>query len=132
MRSPKTESKKPLVLVAEDDATLRRMIKRMLEEIVDVVDVEDGARALEYLRSDKPLPDLLLTDIMMPGLDGLSLAQRIRDDRELNRMPVIMLTARSQPMDVIGGINAGARHYLTKPFKHEELVSKVKSLLRLR
>lgn len=116
------------ILVAEDDSDLLLMLKRMLSPLGQVVTVSDGVAALETLQSD-PDFDLLVTDLMMPRMDGLTLARRMKRDTKLSRIPVLMLTAKNTPKDVIAGINAGARHYVTKPFKHQELLDKVKRAL---
>jgi len=119
------------VLIAEDDLALRKMIERLLQEVADVVACADGHAALQTLLSMERKPDLVVTDLMMPGVDGLSLVKRMKEDPKLERVPVIMLTAKGTPRDVVDGINAGARHYLTKPFKHEALLAKVKHVLRI-
>jgi DNA-binding response OmpR family regulator len=77
-------------------------------------------------------PDLLVTDLMMPKKDGLTLVKEMKRDDRLKNVPAIILTAKSGPRDVIRGIQAGARHYLTKPFKSEELLDKVKKVLRIK
>lgn len=123
---------RPQVLVAEDDEALRKMIGHFLSDLgVEVHMAADGLTAFEWLRSQERPPDLLVTDLMMPRMDGLSLVQKIKADPKLSRTPVIILTAKDRPMDVVTGINAGARHYLTKPFKKEELIAKVKKVLRI-
>ncbi|MEM1417866.1 MAG: response regulator, partial [Myxococcota bacterium] len=76
-------------------------------------------------------PDLIVTDLRMPRLDGLSLSRRLKADASLQHVPIIMLTAKGRPGDMVEGINAGARHYLTKPFKRDELLDKVRTVLRL-
>ena len=121
----------PVVLVAEDDEALRKMVGHFLSDFLEVHLAADGAAALQWMKSRERAPDLLITDLMMPGLDGLTLVQQMKEDEKLRRTPVIMLTAKDRPGDVITGINAGARHYITKPFKRDELVSKVKKVLRL-
>jgi CheY-like chemotaxis protein len=121
---------KPTILIVEDDLDLLKMLTRMLEPIGDVVTATNGADALERILAGMR-PDLIVTDVMMPRMDGLELARRLRNEPKTAKTPVIMLTAKNAPLDVIKGINAGARSYLTKPFKHEELVSKVKKALRL-
>jgi CheY-like chemotaxis protein len=121
---------KPTILIVEDDLDLLKMLTRMLEPIGDVVTATNGADALERILAGMR-PDLIVTDVMMPRMDGLELARRLRNEPKTAKTPVIMLTAKNAPLDVIKGINAGARSYLTKPFKHDELVSKVKKALRL-
>lgn len=118
------------VLVAEDDAAIRRMVEFSIRDLATIHTVPDGAQALAWLRAN-PRPDLLITDVMMPGLDGVTLSKVIKRDPDLSRMPVIMLTAKDRPSDIIDGINAGARHYLTKPFDRADLIAKVKQLLRV-
>jgi CheY-like chemotaxis protein len=129
MSSPRPRAK-PTILIVEDDLDLLKMLTRMLDPIGDVVTATNGADALERIQAGMR-PDLILTDVMMPRMDGLELARRLRNEPKTAKTPVIMLTAKNAPLDVIKGINAGARSYLTKPFKHEELVSKVKKALRL-
>ncbi|MBX3247653.1 MAG: response regulator [Myxococcales bacterium] len=120
------------VLVVEDDDALRKMLGHMLAGIADVHLAIDGMEALVWLRDSGTVPDLVLSDVMMPRLDGLALAQRLKQDPKLSRVPVIFLTAKGTPKDVIAGIQAGARHYLTKPFQREELLEKVSKVLGLK
>ena len=121
---------RPRILVVEDDEDLLRMMYRMLSTIADVAMAADGEHALTILKSGEP-PDLVITDWMMPRKDGLTLVKEMKQDDRLKATPVVILTAKSAPRDVIAGINSGARHYLTKPFKPDDLISKVKKVLRL-
>jgi DNA-binding response OmpR family regulator len=123
--------KRPVILVVEDDSALLFMMERLLKPFADVRLATDGMEAYSSLRNEPKLPDLVVTDVMMPRLDGLQLVQRMKGDPALSRIPVIMLTAKSGPKDVVIGINAGVRHYVTKPFKHDELIGKVKKVLHL-
>lgn len=116
------------ILVVEDDEDLLRMLQHMLVALGRVVKASDGAEALERLQRDTAF-DLVVTDLMMPRMDGLALAKRMKADARLAHIPVLMLTAKDTPKDVIAGINAGARHYITKPFKQQELLEKVKRAL---
>lgn len=122
---------KPRILCVEDEPAVLTLVTRLLEPIARVQSATDGQQALEILQASKRPPDLVITDVMMPRLDGHGLAKAMRADERLSRVPIIMLTAKSGPMDVIGGINAGAKHYVTKPFKADDLLSKVRKLLRL-
>jgi len=107
------------------------MIKTMLTGVGEVTTANDGVEAMTLL--DGLLdPDVIVTDLMMPRMDGLQLVKEIRANPKIANIPVIVLTAKGTPMDVISGINAGARHYLTKPFKASELVDKVTKSLRKR
>ncbi len=116
------------ILVVEDDADVRRMLQHMLVSLGQVVPAADGVEALSHLERD-PSFDLVVTDLMMPEMDGLTLSKRMKSHPRLARIPVLMLTAKNTPKDVIAGINAGARHYVTKPFKQQELLEKVKRAL---
>jgi DNA-binding response OmpR family regulator len=128
---PTTGRRLPRILVVEDDQDLRRMIKTMLTGVGEVTTANDGVEAMTLL--DGLLdPDVIVTDLMMPRMDGLQLVKEIRANPKIANIPVIVLTAKGTPMDVISGINAGARHYLTKPFKASELVDKVTKSLRKR
>lgn len=124
--------RKPFILVAEDDDALRKMLGHVLAEVAEVHLAADGMDALTFLRDSGKVPDLLVSDVMMPRLDGLALAQRLKMDPNLVRVPVIFLTAKGTPKDVIAGIQAGARHYVTKPFQRLELLEKVKKVLHLK
>lgn len=129
---PPVPKEKPVVLVAEDDPDLLRMITRMLDPIVTVKTAKDGQDALDQLGKMQRMPAVLVTDVMMPRLDGLALVKALKADPQMSRIPVIMLTAKGGPRDQIAGINAGVRHYLTKPFKHEDLVDKIKKLANVK
>lgn len=126
--SAPTSTGRPRILVAEDDPDLLKMLEMVLRTLGDVVTASDGLDALEKVRSGPP-PDVVVTDLMMPRMDGLALAKQIKAQPSLSRVPVVILTARTSPRDVIAGINAGARFYLTKPFKTEELLVKVRKAL---
>ena len=121
-----------LILVVEDDETLRNMVARILAELGEVHAVADGREALAYLASANPLPRLVVTDVMMPHIDGLELARRLKAEPRTNRIPIMMLTAKQGAKDLIDGVNAGARLYLTKPFKVDELKAKAKKAMGLR
>ncbi len=120
----------PLILVVEDDTELLKMLGRMLSELAEVQLARDGVEAVEKLRTGIS-PDLVITDLMMPRMDGLTLAKQLKEEPQTKKTPVIMLTAKNGPKDVVAGINAGARSYITKPFKHEELLKKVRTVLNL-
>ena len=105
------------------------MIRRYLEhESHGVTLVQDGRAALDEVR--RRLPDLLVLDVMMPRLDGLSVCRTIRSEAGLEGLPVLMLTARSTEDDLLLGLDLGADDYLTKPFSPRELMARIRSLLR--
>ncbi|HEY6081452.1 MAG TPA: response regulator [Polyangiaceae bacterium] len=116
------------IVIAEDDPAIATMLEKVLAPLYDVSVAHDGKTALT-LAAQKPLPALLLLDIMMPGLDGLGVAAEVRRSTELRSVPIIFLTAKSGATDVIKGIQNGARHYITKPFKIDDVLSKVKKVV---
>ena len=118
----------PKILVCEDDGDLLQMIKTMLQAVGEVTLARDGQEALELIKNGFR-PDVIVTDLMMPRMDGLTLAKTLKGDPNVGNIPLVMLTAKSGPMDMITGINAGARHYVTKPFKAADLIDKVKKAL---
>jgi len=118
----------PKILVVEDDGDLLHMIKTMLQAVGEVTLARDGQEALDLIKNGFR-PDVIVTDLMMPRMDGLTLAKTLKGDPNVGNIPLVMLTAKSGPMDMITGINAGARHYVTKPFKAADLIDKVKKAL---
>ncbi len=116
------------IVVVEDDDTLRKMLVRIFSELGSVREARDGRDALTVLAQD-PVPRLVVTDVMMPNMDGLELARRMKADPRLSRVPILMLTARQGPRDLIDGVNAGARVYVTKPFKVDDLKAKAKKAM---
>ncbi len=116
------------ILVADDDGDMREYIEQLLAGY-DVVTVADGEAALRSARTRRP--DLILTDIMMPGMDGLDLMRAFRADPDLSYVPVILLSARAGEESRIEGLEAGADEYLVKPFSARELLASVRAQLRL-
>jgi two-component system response regulator MprA len=116
------------ILVVDDERAVRESLRRALElEGYEIELAEDGAQALERLRSE-PEPDAMVLDVLMPGLDGLEVSRTLR--RDGSKLPILMLTARTQVDDRVEGLDAGADDYLTKPFALEELLARVRALLR--
>jgi len=115
------------ILVVDDDAGLRRALRRVLiSQGFEVEVAEDGAEALERLRTRTF--DAVVLDVMMPGADGLAVCEQLRASGD--GLPVLMLTARDAVRDRVAGLEAGADDYLVKPFANEELVARVRALLR--
>jgi DNA-binding response OmpR family regulator len=117
------------ILVADDNADMRAYIGRLLGAHRDVETAEDGNAAIEAIRRNRP--DLVVTDAMMPQLDGFGLLEAIRKNPDLRDLPVIMLSARAGEEARIEGLDAGADYYLTKPFSARELVAQVNANLTL-
>jgi two-component system response regulator ResD len=123
------------ILVVDDEATIREVIRRYLErEGFLVREAADGYAALDAIA--EALPDLIVLDLMLPGVDGLSLTRQLRTPRAgaeheaRQRVPIIMLTARGETSDRIRGLDQGADDYVAKPFSPQELVSRVRAVLR--
>ena len=115
------------ILVAEDDRAVRESLVRALQlEGYTVVATANGAEALEAIR--QAAPDVLLLDISMPVVDGLTVCRVLRS--EDNRLPVLMLTARTETSDRVAGLDAGADDYLPKPYDLDELLARLRALLR--
>ena len=114
------------ILVVDDDADIRRLLRELLERIGHTVDeAEDGKTALRKLFANPP--SLVILDVTMPELDGYQTLERIRD---LSDVPVLMLTARTQELEKVRGLSAGADDYVAKPFGRQELLARVQALLR--
>ncbi|MCD4801712.1 MAG: response regulator transcription factor [Anaerolineales bacterium] len=121
-----SESSKYKILVVDDEKRMVRFIQLNLEQDgFQVLTAYNGAEALEQVRTQ--LPDLILLDIMMPDISGFEVLKRIR---EVNSVPVIMLTAKGEEDDRIQGLELGADDYITKPFSPREMVSRIRAVLR--
>jgi signal transduction histidine kinase/ligand-binding sensor domain-containing protein/CheY-like chemotaxis protein len=125
-----SDGSRPDVLVVEDDEDLRHFIVSLLEEKCKVEIAENGRRALEHLKKEET--DIVISDIMMPEMDGLELCRSIKSDINICHIPVILLTAKSADSDKIEGLEQKADDYITKPFNPEELVQRVANLIELR
>ncbi len=114
------------VLIVDDDQALSEMLSIVLrQEDLDVTHVADGSAALATFRDVRP--DLVLLDVMLPGLDGMEVCRRIRAE---SGVPIVMLTARTDTVDVVVGLESGADDYVVKPFKPQELIARVRARLR--
>lgn len=117
------------VLVVDDEQNILELLEfNLKKEGYDVLRADTGEMAVTIL--GKTRPDIVLLDQMLPGIDGLNVLKKIRSDDTLARMPVIMVTARSEEIDKIIGLELGADDYITKPFSMRELSARVKALLR--
>jgi DNA-binding response OmpR family regulator len=119
---------RPLVLVAEDDEDILELVVFDLEdEGYEVLTARDGEAAVALALERRP--DLILLDVAMPGLDGYEVTRRLRADEATRGTPVVLLTARAQVRDVILGFEAGANDYVTKPFRPDELRTRLQAAL---
>src|ERR1700694_4799496 len=117
------------VLLIEDDRDIVELVRYNLErEGFQVAAATDGASGLAQVR--KTPPDILLLDLMLPKLSGLDICKEIRRDTSLNRLPILMLTARGEEADRVVGLEVGAEDYVIKSFSPSELIGRVKALLR--
>ncbi|WP_159501074.1 MtrAB system response regulator MtrA [Microbacterium sp. 18062] len=114
------------ILVVDDDTALAEMIGIVLDtEGFETVFCADGAEAVDVFRTERP--DLVLLDLMLPGMDGIEICTRVRRE---SGVPIIMLTARTDTADVVRGLESGADDYIVKPFNPKELVARVRTRLR--
>jgi two-component system, OmpR family, alkaline phosphatase synthesis response regulator PhoP len=121
--------RKVRILVVDDEEDIRLLVRYALEkENWDVFTAPDGETALTAARRHHP--ELILLDLMLPGIDGREVCYRLKCDDELRRIPVIMLTARSEDADQVIGLGIGADDYVTKPFSASVLVARIKAVLR--
>jgi two-component system, OmpR family, response regulator MprA len=117
------------ILVVDDERAVRESLRRALElEGYEIELAGDGSEALATLGRDKPQADAVILDVLMPGVDGLEVCRRLRAAG--NRVPVLMLTARDEVENRVAGLDAGADDYVTKPFALEELLARMRALLR--
>lgn len=120
-------SRKTSILVVDDDIRILRMVQRILEmEGYRVLTARDGKAALETFYGEE-VPDLVLLDIMMPGMDGYTVCRHIR---EFSKAPIILVTAKSSEEEKVEGLDAGADDYVSKPFSAKELAARVRAVLR--
>jgi len=120
---------KPVILVVDDERHIVELVRFNLEkEGYQVITAQDGLEACKMAKQDKP--DLVILDVMLPGMDGFEVCRTIQKDSEIAEIPIIMLTARTEEIDKILGLEIGADDYMTKPFSPRELLARVKARLR--
>ena len=113
------------ILIVDDDPAIVRLLREMLRNEYEISSASDGEEALKLVR--KSPPDLIIMDVMMPKMNGITATVRIR---ELTNCPVLMLSAKAEGTDRVVGLQSGADDYLCKPFEREELTARVQALLR--
>jgi two-component system phosphate regulon response regulator PhoB len=117
------------ILVVEDEEDIRELVSyNLLKEGYQVAGVASGEDALAAVETKTP--DLVLLDIMLPGLDGLRVCRKLKEDPRFSSIPIIMLTAKGEEPDIVAGLNMGADDYVTKPFSPKVLLARVKAVLR--
>jgi two-component system alkaline phosphatase synthesis response regulator PhoP len=117
------------ILVVEDEPDIRKLVQyNLAQERFKVLEAEDGEQALKLLQHEKP--DLLILDLMLPGLSGIELCRILKQRNETARMPILILTAKAGEADRVVGLEMGADDYLTKPFSPREMIARVKAILR--
>ena len=131
---PDTEVKegpmaKEKILVVDDEEDILELVRYNLNrEGFDVLGTTSGEEALNIAR--KEIPDLIILDLMLPGIDGLDVTRRLKKDAKTQAIPVVMLTAKGEEADVVAGLELGADDYVTKPFSPRILIARVKAVLR--
>ncbi len=114
------------ILVVDDEETIREVVRRYLErDGFAVREAEDGYAALDAIAENPP--DLIVLDLMLPGIDGLTITRNLQDQKQI---PIVMLTAKTEVRDRIRGLDLGADDYVTKPFSPQELISRIRAVLR--
>jgi two-component system alkaline phosphatase synthesis response regulator PhoP len=117
------------ILIVEDEPDIRKLVNyNLAQERFKVLEAEDGEQGLKIIQRDKP--DLVILDLMLPGLSGMELCKILRERSETERLPVLMLTAKAGEADRVVGLEMGADDYLTKPFSPREIVARVRAILR--
>ena len=120
---------KKMVLVVEDDADIQEVVSyNLAREGFNVQRALTGEEGLRMAKSRKP--DLIVLDLMLPGMDGMEVCRRIRKDPEIRKMPIVMLTAKAEDVDVVTGLEIGADDYVTKPFSPKILTARIRAVLR--
>ncbi|MFN8347619.1 MAG: ATP-binding protein [Spirosomataceae bacterium] len=124
------ESELPLLLIVEDNADLRLYVRNIFAAQYQIIEAADGQAGLE--KAIEQIPDMVICDLMMPRLDGFGFCQALKSDLRTNHIPIVMLTAKATLKDRLEGLDIGADEYLSKPFNTEELLVRVRNLLKQR
>lgn len=115
------------VLVVEDDPAIADMLSKMLIRFYEVRVVNDGGAAISTAVGFRP--DVILLDVNLPNMDGFAIAQALKKSPDLGKIPIVFLTAQDRSLDVVKGIQVGAKHYITKPFKMDDVIKKIRKLV---
>ncbi|HTY36442.1 MAG TPA: response regulator transcription factor [Bacteroidota bacterium] len=117
------------ILVVDDEMAIRMILESILEQKFNVVSKENGEEALAWLQENK-LPDCMIMDLSMPGIDGFEVLRQMHEDRSLSQVPVIVLSSKDSAADRIHCSKLGAREYVVKPFHPADLEARIESLMR--
>ena len=124
------DGSKSTILIVDDNADIRTLLRRILQDRYQVNEAEDGQQGLEL--ANEIVPDLIVSDVMMPVMNGLEFCQRVKDNMATSHIPVILLTARALSKHQVEGYESGADGYITKPFSADVLIARIDNLLRNR
>lgn len=124
-------SKRPLILIVDDNNSNLQVLGALLSQKgYEIATATDAEKALEFLEND--YPDLILLDVMMPGTNGYELCQKIKTKEKLHEIPVLFLTALTDPDDIVKGFDSGAVDYISKPFNNAELLARIRTHVGLK
>ncbi|MGH1363748.1 MAG: response regulator [Calditrichia bacterium] len=120
----------PQILIVEDNHDVRAYIREQLEKNYGILEAEDGRAGLELAL--KAMPDLIISDVMMPKMDGYALCRNLKSDPRTSHIPIVLLTAKAGDEETVAGFETGADAYVLKPFRHKELVLQVRNMIQVR